>query len=157
MQYFVVMIDYGRRGREAIVDPEITRREVISRVASGEYKNISFIHEIADSAVNDITAEIMAQALAQARDGRLHILAEMNKSLSAPAGFSEYAPKIETLTIPTDKIREVIGSGGKVIREIVELSGAKVDINDDGMIKIASNDAAAIKRAYDMIWSIDRG
>ena len=53
MQYFVVMIDYGRRGREAIVDPEITRREVVSRVASGEYKNISFIHEIADSAVND--------------------------------------------------------------------------------------------------------
>ena len=62
MQYFVVMIDYGRRGREAIVDPEITRREVISRVASGEYRNISFIHEIADSAVEDVTAEILAQA-----------------------------------------------------------------------------------------------
>jgi hypothetical protein len=62
MQYFVVMIDYGRRGREAVVDPEITRREVISRVASGEYKNISFIHEIADSAVEDITAEILAEA-----------------------------------------------------------------------------------------------
>jgi hypothetical protein len=62
MQYFVVMIDYGRRGREAVVDPEITRREVISRVASGEYKNISFIHEIADSAVDDITAEILAAA-----------------------------------------------------------------------------------------------
>ena len=61
MKYFVVMIDYGRRGREAIVDPEITRREVISRVASGEYKNVSFIHEIADSAVNDITAEILAE------------------------------------------------------------------------------------------------
>ena len=62
MQYFVVMIDYGRRGREAIVDPEITRREVISRVASGEYKNISFIHEIADFAVEDVTAEILAEA-----------------------------------------------------------------------------------------------
>ena len=62
MQYFVVMIDYGRRGREAVVDPEITRREVISRVASGEYKNISFIHEIADAAVDDITAEILAEA-----------------------------------------------------------------------------------------------
>jgi hypothetical protein len=62
MQYFVVMIDYGRRGREAIVDPEITRREVIARVASGEYRNISFIHEIAGSAVDDITAEILAQA-----------------------------------------------------------------------------------------------
>ena len=62
MQYFVVMIDYGRRGREAIVDPEITRREVIARVASGEYRNISFVHEIADSAVDDITAEILAEA-----------------------------------------------------------------------------------------------
>ncbi len=62
MQYFVVMIDYGRRGREAIVDPEITRREVISRVASGEYNNISFIHEIADFSVDDITAEILAEA-----------------------------------------------------------------------------------------------
>ncbi len=107
-----------------------------------------------DIKVAGITPEIMEQALAQAKDGRLHILGEMNKALSAPQGFSEYAPKIETLTIPTDKIREVIGSGGKVIREIVETSGAKVDINDDGVIKIASNDAEAIKRAYDMIWSI---
>ena len=62
MQYFVVMIDYGRRGREAIVDPEITRREVVARVASGEYRNISFIHEIADSTVEDITADILAEA-----------------------------------------------------------------------------------------------
>jgi hypothetical protein len=62
LQYFVVMIDYGRRGREAIVDPEITWREVMSRVVSGEYKNISFIHEIADSSVDDITAEILAEA-----------------------------------------------------------------------------------------------
>ena len=62
MQYFVVMIDYGRRGREAIVDPEITRREVISRISSGEYANISFIHEIADCAVEDVTADILAEA-----------------------------------------------------------------------------------------------
>ena len=62
MQYFVVMIDYGRRGREAVVDPEITRREVISRVASGEYRDICFIHEIADLTVDDITAEILAEA-----------------------------------------------------------------------------------------------
>lgn len=62
MQYFVVMIDYGRRGREAVVDPEITRRGVVERVASGEYSNISFIHEIADSTVDDITAEILAEA-----------------------------------------------------------------------------------------------
>ena len=61
MQYFVVMIDYGRRGREAIVDPEITRREVISRIASGEYSNISFIHEIADCSVEDITDEILSE------------------------------------------------------------------------------------------------
>jgi polyribonucleotide nucleotidyltransferase len=107
-----------------------------------------------DIKVAGITPAIMEQALAQAKDGRMHILGEMAKAISAPAGFSEYAPKIETLTIPTDKIREVIGSGGKVIREIVETSGAKVDINDDGVIKIASSSADAIKRAYDMIWSI---
>ena len=62
MQYFVVMIDYGRRGREAIVDPEVTRREVISRIVSGEYSNISFIHEIGDTSVDDVTADIMAEA-----------------------------------------------------------------------------------------------
>jgi hypothetical protein len=62
MQYFVVMIDYGRRGREAIVDPEITRREVISRIASGEYKNVSFIHEIDERSVDDVTDEILAEA-----------------------------------------------------------------------------------------------
>jgi len=63
MQYFVVMIDYGRRGREAIVDSEITRREVIARIASGEYANISFIHEIAGSSVEDITADILGEAV----------------------------------------------------------------------------------------------
>lgn len=62
MQYFVVMIDYGRRGREAIVDPEITRREVVSRITSGEYRNISFIHEIAGNAVEDVTETILAEA-----------------------------------------------------------------------------------------------
>ena len=62
MQYFVVMIDYGRRGREAIVDPEITRREVVSRIASGEYKNISFIHEVADFNVEDVTEDILSEA-----------------------------------------------------------------------------------------------
>ncbi len=107
-----------------------------------------------DIKIAGITPAIMEQALAQAKDGRMHILGEMAKSLTSAQAFSQYAPKIETLQIPTDKIREVIGSGGKVIREIVEVSGAKVDINDDGVIKIASNDATAIKRAYDMIWSI---
>ncbi|EEW26678.1 polyribonucleotide nucleotidyltransferase [Rhodobacter ferrooxidans] len=107
-----------------------------------------------DIKIAGITPAIMEQALAQAKDGRLHILGEMSKALTGPQAFSAYAPKIETLTIPTDKIREVIGSGGKVIREIVELSGAKVDINDDGVIKIASSSAEAIKKAYDLIWSI---
>lgn len=107
-----------------------------------------------DIKVAGITPEIMEQALAQARDGRMHILGEMAKAMTAPQGFSAYAPKIETMTVPTDKIREVIGSGGKVIREIVEVSGAKVDINDDGVIKIASSDAAAIQKAHDMIYSI---
>ncbi|HHX88304.1 MAG TPA: polyribonucleotide nucleotidyltransferase [Paracoccus sp.] len=107
-----------------------------------------------DIKVAGITPAIMEKALAQAKDGRMHILGEMSKALSSANAFSQYAPKIETMTIPTDKIREVIGSGGKVIREIVEVSGAKVDINDDGVIKIASNDQAAIKKAYDMIWSI---
>ncbi len=107
-----------------------------------------------DIKIAGITPAIMEQALAQAKDGRLHILDEMAKALTSAQAFSQYAPKIETMQIPTDKIREVIGSGGKVIREIVETSGAKVDINDDGIIKIASSDAAAIKRAYDMIYSI---
>jgi polyribonucleotide nucleotidyltransferase len=108
-----------------------------------------------DIKVAGITPEIMEQALAQAKDGRMHILAEMAKALTAGRQeFSAHAPRIETMTIPTDKIREVIGSGGKVIREIVEVSGAKVDINDDGVIKIASANAESIKKAYDMIYSI---
>ncbi len=108
-----------------------------------------------DIKVAGITPAIMEQALAQAKDGRLHILGEMAKALTCGRSeFSAHAPRIETMTIPTDKIREVIGSGGKVIREIVETSGAKVDINDDGVIKIASANAEAIKKAYDMIYSI---
>ncbi|MXQ08561.1 polyribonucleotide nucleotidyltransferase [Alphaproteobacteria bacterium GH1-50] len=107
-----------------------------------------------DIKVAGITPEIMKTALAQAKDGRMHILGEMNKALSETSEFSVHAPRIETMQIPTDKIREVIGSGGKVIREIVEVSGAKVDINDDGIIKIASPNGDAIQKAYDMIYSI---
>jgi polyribonucleotide nucleotidyltransferase len=107
-----------------------------------------------DIKISGITPEIMGEALAQARDARLHILGEMNKALSETADFSIHAPRIETMQVPTDKIREVIGSGGKVIREIVEVSGAKVDISDDGTIKIASPNADAIKKAYDMIHAI---
>ncbi|RBI73962.1 polyribonucleotide nucleotidyltransferase [Roseovarius sp. TE539] len=107
-----------------------------------------------DIKVAGITPEIMKKALAQAKDGRMHILGEMSKALSETAEFSVHAPRIETMQVPTDKIREVIGSGGKVIREIVEVSGAKVDINDEGIVKIASPDAESIKKAYDMIHSI---
>ncbi len=108
-----------------------------------------------DIKVAGITSEIMERALAQAKAGRMHILGEMNKALSSGREeFSAHAPRIETMQIPVDKIREVIGSGGKVIREIVEISGAKVDINDDGVIKIASPNGDAIQKAYDMIHSI---
>ncbi len=107
-----------------------------------------------DIKIAGITPEIMKKALAQAKDGRIHILNEMSKALTGAQDFSIHAPRIETMQIPTDKIREVIGSGGKVIREIVEVSGAKVDINDEGIIKIASPNAEAIKKAYDMIYSI---
>ena len=107
-----------------------------------------------DIKVAGITPEIMEKALEQAKEGRLHILNEMSKSISEPNEFSKYAPKIESLKIATDKIREVIGSGGKMIREIVEVSGAKVDINDEGIIKIASNDSDKINKAIELIKSI---
>lgn len=107
-----------------------------------------------DIKVAGITPEIMAQALAQAKDGRMRILEEMAKALTEAGDFSVHAPRIETMTVPTDKIREVIGSGGKVIREIVETSGAKVDVNDDGVIKIASPNAESIQKARDLIHSI---
>jgi polyribonucleotide nucleotidyltransferase len=108
-----------------------------------------------DIKVAGITPEIMNQALAQANDARMHILGEMAKALSeGRAEFSVHAPRIETMQINPDKIREVIGSGGKVIRAIVEESGAKVDINDDGIIKIASPDAACIEKARELINAI---
>ncbi len=108
-----------------------------------------------DIKIAGITEEIMRVALDQAKDGREHILGEMNKALTAPrAELGEHAPRIETMQIPVDKIREVIGSGGKVIREIVEKTGAKIDINDDGLIKIASADAKSIKAAHNWIRSI---
>jgi polyribonucleotide nucleotidyltransferase len=97
----------------------------------------------------------MRVALDQARDGRRHILGEMAKALTgARDEVSENAPRITTITIPKDKIREVIGSGGKVIREITETTGAKVDINDDGIIKVAAVDGNAAKAAIDWIRGI---
>lgn len=108
-----------------------------------------------DIKIAGITEEIMKVALDQAKGGRDHILGEMNKALSASRGqLGEYAPRIETMKIPVDKIREVIGSGGKVIREIVEKTGAKVNIEDDGTIKIASADGKSIEAAIKWIKSI---
>jgi len=108
-----------------------------------------------DIKIAGITEEIMKVALAQAKDGRMHILSEMGKALTgARAELGEYAPRIETLKIPTDKIREVIGTGGKIIREIVEKTGAKINIEDDGTVKVASADGAKIKAAINWIKSI---
>jgi polyribonucleotide nucleotidyltransferase len=108
-----------------------------------------------DIKIAGITEEIMRVALAQAKDGRLHILGEMAKALtSSRAELGEFAPRIETLKIPTDKIRDVIGSGGKVIREIVEKTGAKINIEDDGTVKVASSDGNSIKAAINWIKSI---
>ena len=108
-----------------------------------------------DIKIAGITEEIMRKALEQAKDGRQHILGEMAKAMEAPrAELGEFAPKIETIKIPVDKIREVIGSGGKVIREITAETGAKVDIGEDGTIRIAAPDQAKIDAARDWIKSI---
>ncbi len=108
-----------------------------------------------DIKIAGITEEIMRVALTQAKDGRLHILGEMSKALEhARAELGEHAPRIETFKIAVDKIREVIGSGGKVIREIVEKTGAKIDISDDGTVKVASANGEAMKAAINWIKSI---
>jgi polyribonucleotide nucleotidyltransferase len=108
-----------------------------------------------DIKITGITEEIMNVALNQARRGRMHILAEMGKALQqARPELGEYAPRIETIHIPVDKIREVIGSGGSVIREIVAESGAKIDISDDGTVKIASANAESIRTAINRIKAI---
>jgi polyribonucleotide nucleotidyltransferase len=108
-----------------------------------------------DIKIAGITEEIMRVALTQAKEGRIHILGEMAKAITtARAELGEHAPRIEVFSIPTDKIREVIGSGGKVIREIVEKTGAKVDISDDGTVKVASASGESIKAAINWIKSI---
>jgi len=108
-----------------------------------------------DIKITGITKEIMDTALTQAKDGRNHILAEMAKAIeTGRETVNSTAPRIETIQVPVDKIRDVIGSGGKVIREIVEESGAKVDINDDGIVKVASNDTDSLNKALELINSI---
>ncbi|MCB5944862.1 polyribonucleotide nucleotidyltransferase [Acidocella sp. KAb 2-4] len=108
-----------------------------------------------DIKITSITPEIMQIALEQAKGGRLHILGEMAKALTGSRqGVSANAPKIVTISVPKDKIRDVIGTGGKVIREIVEQTGAKVDINDDGTVKISASDDKKIQAAIDKIKGI---
>ena len=108
-----------------------------------------------DIKVPGITEEIMKVALAQAKEGRAHILGEMAKALDhTREELSAHAPRIETMSIPKDKIREVIGTGGKVIREIVATTGAKVDIDDEGVIKISSSDLDQIEAARQWILGI---
>jgi polyribonucleotide nucleotidyltransferase len=108
-----------------------------------------------DIKITSITAEIMKIALEQAREGRLHILGEMAKAMpSSREAISQNAPRITVINIPKDKIREVIGSGGKVIREICEVTGAKIDIEDDGTVKVAAVDATASQAAIDWIRGI---
>lgn len=105
-----------------------------------------------DIKIDSVSFEVMEQALEQARVGRLHILTEMEKVIKAPRGqISDFAPRIETLKIKPDKIREVIGAGGKVIRGITEATGVKIEIEDDGTIHVASSDPEATKKAIAMI------
>ena len=108
-----------------------------------------------DIKITSITQEIMRNALAQARDGRLHILGEMAKALTrARDSVSDNAPRITTFSIPKDRIREIIGPGGKVIREICETTGTKIDIEDDGTIKVAAVEGEAAEAAINMIRDI---
>jgi polyribonucleotide nucleotidyltransferase len=108
-----------------------------------------------DIKITSITEEIMRVTLSQAREGRIHILGEMAKALAgARDTVNENAPRITTFLIPKEKIREVIGSGGKVIREITETTGAKIDIDDDGTVKVAAVDGEAARAAIDWIRGI---
>lgn len=108
-----------------------------------------------DIKIEGVDGEIMKRALSQAREGRLHILGQMEKAISQPrTTLSKFAPQITTMMIPTDKIREVIGSGGKVIKDIIARTGCKIDITDDGKINIASNNGIAAQNAIDIIKGI---
>src|SRR5215467_8757312 len=126
--------------------------DIVNKAAATE-KGVTSLQM--DIKISGITEEIMNVALGQAKGGRLHILGEMNKAIhGARAELGEHAPRIEVFNIPVDKIREVIGSGGKVIREIVEKTGAKIDISDDGTVKVASANGDAMKAAINWIKSI---
>jgi polyribonucleotide nucleotidyltransferase len=108
-----------------------------------------------DIKVANVSADVMRQALEQARQARLFVLSKMEEVLAAPrTALSPYAPRIFTMTIPTDKIRELIGPGGKVIRGITETTGVKIDVEDDGTVRIYSADEAAMEKARQMVADI---
>ena len=146
----------GTNGRAAFTD-DVT--DLVGVDLHGDHGR-SIFRQLATRLTDDLvhlTEDVQArfQGLTQASAGRLHILDEMSKAMDAPrAELGEHAPKIETIKIPVDKIREVIGSGGKVIREIVEKTGAKIDIGDDGTIKVAANDQEKFDAAKNWINSI---
>jgi polyribonucleotide nucleotidyltransferase len=105
-----------------------------------------------DIKVAGVTAEVMSKALEQARQGRLHILAEMAKTIVEPRkSMSAFAPRIVTIRIPVDKIRDVIGPGGKMIRSIIERTGVKIDVEDDGRVNVASSDGESAQKAIGII------
>jgi polyribonucleotide nucleotidyltransferase len=105
-----------------------------------------------DIKIKGLTHDLMETALGQAKEGRLHILDEMAKALdTSRSEMSKYAPRITTIKVPVDKIRDVIGPGGKVIRDIIDRTGVNIDINDDGTVNIASHDEAAAKNAIQII------
>jgi polyribonucleotide nucleotidyltransferase len=105
-----------------------------------------------DIKVTGITTEVMQKALAQARAGRMHILSKMGESLATPrASISNFAPRIVTIRIPVDKIRDVIGPGGKMIRSIIERTGVKIDVEDDGRVNVASADGESAQKAISII------
>jgi polyribonucleotide nucleotidyltransferase len=146
-----------------IMDEKSGRWAVLSDIAGAEdhYGDMDF--KVAGTAqgitalqmdikVTGITSEIMSKALDQARAGRLHILAEMAKTLSAPRGsMSAFAPRIITIKIPVDKIRDVIGPGGKMIRSIIERTGVKIDVEDNGTVNVASADGESAAKAIGII------
>jgi polyribonucleotide nucleotidyltransferase len=108
-----------------------------------------------DIKIDGLDRELMGKALEQAKEGRMHILGEMDKTLQAPRNeMSKYAPRIVQITVPKDKIRDVIGPGGKVIRDIIDKTGVSIDINDDGVVSIASSDEEAAKKAIEYVQNL---
>jgi polyribonucleotide nucleotidyltransferase len=148
----LILEDYGFEVLTDILGDEDHLGDMDFKVAGTE-KGITSLQM--DIKVAGITEDIMKVALERAHAGRLHILGEMNKAMDAPRGeVGKNAPRIVQISIPVDKIRDVIGTGGKVIREIVEKTGAKVNVEDDGTVKVASANQEAIEAAVKWIKSL---